>query len=1081
MRYQKYATAFTLMLAFSLSMLGYIVLKHRQQAWLEHEFTEATQQQVISIRHNLQQHFHILAAYSAFFSTYPQAKYTDFKNYADAIHYAQHENLLALHWIPKVTDAERSDYEHRLKQSDNNQQIWHKNQINERIPVAKKAQYFPVLFTISDQKNTLLNPGWDLSSDTTLWQNFKYAYETGAIYASEPLILNQPPRPSQQTILLIQPVYQAQQNIETPQQRKQYLQGFIVGVFDIQKLLNSALQYVTKKDILIRLKIPTEDKAIYVHQMHPSQINDDFIYKHLSLTVAGRIWEMQVFANLNNVHIPSTWLEAILFLGGSFLTLLITWLFVQYVRYLESIKKSQRQLAEYNSQLAAKVNQSSQALHESHERLKTILNSLEAMVCVVDMDSYEVLFANKSLKHTRGVEKVEVEGEICWKSFYSNQDQPCDFCTNKKLINQVGQPTGLYTWEYCNPYTKNWYLMQDRAIPWTDGRIVRLEIATDITERKQMEVVLRESEQYRRTLIEESTIGLMLINMDDNGTFSEVNTAFAHSLGYKVEEMVNNVTFWDLTPEEYHPITHKQQIILKQTGRFGPYEKAYLHKDGHPVPVRLSGLLITHKGSAFIWANIEDITYQKRAQEAEAAKVIAEQANRAKSICLTNMSHELRTPLNAILGYTQILSQSNNLTPEQYEGLSIIQHSSEYLLNLIDDILDISKVEAGKLELHVEDFHFESFIKNVVDLFRVRALQKGIEFIYQPLENAPYLVYSDEKRLRQILINLLSNAVKFTPEYGCVTLVLLRISDNKVQFKIRDTGIGIASEEIDKIFMPFQQVGESNAHNEGAGLGLAITQNLVKLLNADLQVNSVLGQGTEFCVTMSLPESHTTEALQDNDIMGYQGSLKTLLIADTVWEYRIHLKNFLSPLNFNLLEADSVQTLYNKLSQKPDVLLIDIHLLKQLPLDSSSSQDNLLQKIPLIVTSEQSLSYIEIPMTYQAVLTKPYDKTTVFASLKHVLDLIWIMQKNEAEQMQNIDMNLELGLISQYYPLSAQQIRQLYDLSMMGDIKGILNFAQLMQSDKQLASLAQHIHQLAKQLQLDHIYQIATHYQDTLQ
>jgi two-component system CheB/CheR fusion protein len=213
--------------------------------------------------------------------------------------------------------------------------------------------------------------------------------------------------------------------------------------------------------------------------------------------------------------------------------------------------------------------------------------------------------------------------------------------------------------------------------------------------------------------------------------------------------------------------------------------------------------------------------------------------------------------------------------------------------------------------------------------------------------------------------------------------------------------------------------------------------------------------------------------------MGYQGSLKTLLIADKVWEYRTRLKNFLSPLNFNLLEADSIQSLFDKLGQKPDVLLIDTHLLNQLPLDLLA-QDNVLQHIPLIITTEQNLSYVETPINYQAILTKPYDKSAVLASLKHILDLIWIMQKNEAEQDKNLEMSLESGLINQHYPLSAQQIHQLYDLSMMGDIKGILNFAQQLQSDKKLTPLAQHIHQLAKQLQLEHIYQIATHYQDTL-
>lgn len=1061
MLYQKYAIALILFLALSLSVSGYIILKHRQQIWLEHDFAEMTQQKIIAIRHNLQQHFSILKAYAALFSANPDVDYNTFLHYSDIINHNQQNNLLALHWIPRVEQNQRDYYEKILANISPQQKILQKNQQGELIAADSQAEYYPVLFSLIKQQHHIVLPtGLDLRSNPVLWQNLKYARETGKIYASEPILLA-----SQQTILLIQPVYQ--HHAQTPQQRREYLQGFIVAVFDVQKLLNNVLRLMGEQHTLIRLKIPVQDKAIYV--VPEQAITDDLMQMNRILIVAGRVWEMQVFMNISHIHVPSTWLEATLFLAASFLTLLITWLFFQYFRHLDLVKKTQQQLTAHNSELAAKLNQGTVALQKSHERLKIILNSLEAMVCVVDMDSYEVLFANKSLKQILDI-KGKVEGNICWQSFYKNQDKPCQYCNHTKLIDENGQPTGLVTWEYYNSDNKRWYLMQDRAIPWSDGRIVRLEIASDITERKQMEVVLRESEQYRRTLIEASTIGLMLINMDDNGTFSEVNSAFANSLGYEVDELINSgITFWDLTPEEFHPITHKQQIILKQTGRFGPYEKAYLHKDGHPVPIRLSGLLIKHKGESFIWSNVEDITYQKRTQEAEAAKVIAEQANRAKSMCLTNMSHELRTPLNAILGYTQILLQSNNLNPEQYEGLNIIQHSSEYLLNLIDDILDISKVEAGKLELNVTDFHFENFIKNVVDLFRVRALQKSIEFIYQPLEQPPYVVYSDEKRLRQILINLLSNAVKFTPEYGCVTFAVVRVSENKIQFKIRDTGIGIAQEEIEKIFMPFQQAGDNAARAEGAGLGLAITQNLVKLLNADLQVKSVLGQGTEFDVTITLPETHNTRGIsQDNQVVGYQGSLKTLLIADKIWEYRISLKNFLSPLNFNLLEANSISSLLEKLQQKPDAVLIDWHLAQQL--------DSLAQpSIPLIITGEQNIN--DISINYQALLTKPYDKTALLESLKQALDLTWLIQKTEITQ----DIDINLDMISHHYPLSPRQIHQLYDLSMMGDIKGILNFAQLIQSDKQLVPLAQHIHQLAKQLQLEHIYQIATHYQDTLQ
>ena len=271
--------------------------------------------------------------------------------------------------------------------------------------------------------------------------------------------------------------------------------------------------------------------------------------------------------------------------------------------------------------------------------------------------------------------------------------------------------------------------------------------------------------------------------------------------------------------------------------------------------------------------------------------------------------------------------------------------------------------------------------------------------------------------------------------------------------------------------MPFQQVGDNQ--NEGAGLGLAITQNLVKLLNADLQVNSVLGQGTEFCVTIALPESQQAQTTSDSQIVGYQGSLKTLLIADTTWEHRASLKHILSPLNFNLLEADSEDTILEKLAQQPDVVLIHPQLLQQQMLIP------VLESFPLIMIENDAAT--EIGLHYQAIITQPFDKKCILEYLQRILNLKWIMQQNDTEQAANMESHFDTALISQHYPLSKQQIQHLYDLSMKGDIKGLLHFAQTLQSNKTLLPLAQHIHQLAKQLQLEHIYQIATHYQDTLQ
>jgi PAS domain S-box-containing protein len=899
--YHKYVVAMVLILALSLSILSYKSFKQQQKQWIENKFTEAVQQQVLTTRHSLQQHTGILNAYAAFFGLQLLTERKLAQQYATNLAGEHYPGLLDIYWVAKIDEK------------------------------------YIVKFGLYDSDFLPLNS--DLSQDE-LWQQLKFARTTGEVRASAPQRLIRDYRLDEFIVFFVKPVYANGQVLDTPSQRHQHLQGFVIGVFNIQKLLASSLQNNGRSLIYMRLKIQDEQQPKYVYQDAgmPVHIGPNDLYTSTNFAIAtGQQWEMQAVLNPARMPIYSAWLELTLFLGGIFLTLLIIWAFLQYYR------SQQNALSNINT-LEQQVNDSTTALRASHQRLKTILNNLESQVCVVDMQNFEILFANKFLKKMRGIE--ELEGKICWHNFFPQQTEPCDFCTNAKLLDNEGKPSGLYTWEFFNPYNKQWYLMQDSAIQWTDGRIVRLEIATDITSRKQSEMLLRESEQYRRALIEASTTGLVLID-SKTGIFVEVNTAFARSLGYQISDIVDKLSFWDLTPPEHHPITNQQYTMLSQTGRFGPYEKAYLHKDGYHVAVRLSGLLMKHKGKNLIWANVEDISYQKRAQEAEAAKLIAEQANRAKSMCLTHLSHELRTPLNAILSYTDLLSQSPNLDSDQIEKLGIIQHSSHYLLNLVEDILDLSKVEAGKLELNFTQVDLVKFNHSIIDLFRAKAIQQEINLIYFPLESGPYIVYTDEKRLRQILINLISNAIKFTPKHGSVTISLQAVSTNNIRFEITDTGQGIAKEDLNNIFEPFQQVGERKYHAEGSGLGLAITKNLVNLLNGKLEVHSVLGQGSSFAVTIPMPEIQT---------------------------------------------------------DKPTI--ID-------------------------------------------------DKTITNLST--------------------------LGRIGYDYPLSSEQIQQFYDVSMKGDIKGILAFANKLRSNTETANFGLYLYQAAKQLQLEHIYQIALYYKDKIE
>ena len=251
----------------------------------------------------------------------------------------------------------------------------------------------------------------------------------------------------------------------------------------------------------------------------------------------------------------------------------------------------------------------------------------------------------------------------------------------------------------------------------------------------------------------------------------------------------------------------------------------------------------------------QDITPYKEAEQA------ANQASEAKSEFLANMNHELRTPLNGIMGYTQILQRDTDTGPKHRKELKTIHQCATHLMSLINDILDFSKLEVQKMELFTQDFHLGDFLTATADMCRIKAEQKGVALVYEPDPALPAVVHTDKKRLRQVLINLLGNAAKFTDSGSVILQVTVAEpsvdgSPWRIRFQIKDTGIGIDSEQLEKIFSPFEQAGRSTRHSEGTGLGLAISRNIVQIMGGNIQVTSELGKGSTFWFEADLASAH---------------------------------------------------------------------------------------------------------------------------------------------------------------------------------------------------------------------------------
>jgi signal transduction histidine kinase/DNA-binding NarL/FixJ family response regulator len=438
-------------------------------------------------------------------------------------------------------------------------------------------------------------------------------------------------------------------------------------------------------------------------------------------------------------------------------------------------------------------------------------------------------------------------------------------------------------------------------------------------------------------------------------------------------------------------------------------------------------------------------------------------ASRLKDEFMANMSHELRTPLNGILGYTQILIRDSTLTDKQKQGIQIIHRSGEHLLMLINDILDLSKIEADKLELMPKDFRFPEFLKDIVDLFRMRAKQKGIEFVYEQGAQLPATVHADEKRLRQVLLNLLSNAIKFTQQ-GRVSFKVSPIS-SQIDFSVTDSGEGIAAENLETIFLPFQQVGAKN-DQEGAGLGLAISKRLVNMMGGDLQVESVLGSGSRFWFKIPLPESKATlpqSPPPQPTIIGFKTTTNEvfrILVVDDKWENRVILTNLLIPLGFNVLEASDGQEALTKAKQfYPDVIIMDI---KMPVMDGLECTRRLRQNVQFEKTVIIALSATVFELQRQecfklgcnVFLEKPINTDTLLQILAERCPIEWVYEK---------PVNKNENSPAQIIPPNEEQTKALFKLAKYGDVQAVIKEAEaLLESEPHLQAFVGEVCQLAK-------------------
>ncbi len=748
--------------------------------------------------------------------------------------------------------------------------------------------------------------------------------------------------------------------------------------------------------------------------------------------------------------------------------------------------------------------QAEAALRDSEERFRSLYLRTPVMLHSIDKDG-RILDVSNYWLDKLGYERPEVIGqkfikfltpesrqyvqEILPEFFHKGScwDIPYQFvCKNGKVIDT---------------------LLSAIADKDDGGNTIRtLAVIIDITERKKAEAALRESEARFKIMADSAPVLIWMTDSNHQGVF--FNKAWLEFTGGSLEQHLGdgwlssiNIQDRDSCYQTLCSVDKGSQPIELQF-RIRGVDAQYYWMLGKQIPrFNSQGEKIGYIGSCIDITEIKNAKeklYQANYQlekstiQLSRAKEVAESANQAKNSFIAHMSHELRTPLNGILGFAQILQADENLNEEQHQKIDTIYQSGEHLLTLLNDILNLSKIEANQLELELKDISFPLFIEEIVSIIDVRAQQKNLTFNYQALSPLPAVIRGDETRLRQVLLNLLGNAVKFT-EKGCVNFYASKLNSEQseiqthnnncwIRFQIEDTGIGISPEKIEEIFLPFHQLKNDESLNEGSGLGLTISQRIVKLMGGEIQVESTSKKGSKFYFDVCFSEIENTQLNQDIPLeiqpIGIKGTHPKILVIDDNKINRAVVVNYLQELGFDISEASNGQQALVKVeSLQPDLILLDLVMPVMDGFETTKALRNnpQFQDLPIIVISANAMFDAQLSsyrIGCNAFLSKPIDLKLLIKSIAQFLEIEWIYPQSTniplstPENQPNPHAPKDTDSDNFIVPPSDEQIAELLHLTQIGDIEAILVQAKYIQQlDSNYLSFTKKISELAQSFQ----------------
>jgi PAS domain S-box-containing protein len=596
-----------------------------------------------------------------------------------------------------------------------------------------------------------------------------------------------------------------------------------------------------------------------------------------------------------------------------------------FERMRYQLKRSHRQLQSYSQSLEAKIQARTEeleqeirerqtveiALRESEEKFSKAFRRTPHPITITRLADGKHLEVSDSFLNLTGYTNEEVIGSTALElNLWVHVEE------RMQLFNLIQDKQQVKNYEFTYRTKAGEYriaLLSSDVIT-VNGEVCLLSVTTDITDRKHLEEELVRSQHFLDSIIDHIPLAIYTKDITQDFRYLIWNQASEDIFGLSSDRVIGK--------------TDAQIYPLEQAARCSAYDLQAVQQGKlleiaeHPFQSLTRGKILlrtlklplyNRQGEAtHLLCISEDITARKQAETAlQQAKEVAEMANRAKSEFLANMSHELRTPLNAILGFSQLMANDPKFAAGASE-LNIINRSGEHLLDLINDILEMSKIEAGRITFQSSAFDLEQLLQTLEGMLHIRATSKGLTLTFDRPPDLVQYIQTDEQKLRQVLINLLGNAIKFTDQ-GTVELRISQVREDpkvRLKFAVEDTGIGIAKEELEQLFNPFVQTESGRRSHQGTGLGLSISQKFVQLMGGEIKVQSVLGQGScfEFEIEATLARAKDVEpVILRNRVIGLAPGQPQyrMLIVDDIPENRLLLVRLLQPLAFEITEAET--------------------------------------------------------------------------------------------------------------------------------------------------------------------------------